>query len=279
MIGTLCSKLDLCERKRETMSENMALGANIQHRQYHIDLTPEQVGAYAILPGDPGRVEEIAQYLENPVFVAEKREYRTFAGALAGQKVIVMSTGIGGPSAAIGIEELIKCGVHTFIRIGTCGGMQPEVLPGDLVIAQAVIRSEGTSYEYLPQGYPACADITITNALRQSAEDAGLRHHTGVVHSKDNFYGQTEPDTMPIGDILKSKWDAYIKAGCLASEMESASLFIVSQILGTRAGCVLSVVWNQERANAGLDNPLNKDTTLAAKIAVDAVKLLVKADK
>ncbi|MCL2365909.1 MAG: uridine phosphorylase [Oscillospiraceae bacterium] len=257
------------------MSENMALGANIQHRQYHIDLTPEQVGAYAILPGDPGRVEEIAQYLENPVFVAEKREYRTFAGALAGQKVIVMSTGIGGPSAAIGIEELIKCGVHTFIRIGTCGGMQPEVLPGDLVIAQAVIRSEGTSYEYLPQGYPACADITITNALRQSAEDAGLRHHTGVVHSKDNFYGQTEPDTMPIGDILKSKWDAYIKAGCLASEMEAAALYTVGLVRRVRVGCVLTAIWNPELHKAGVAQTQYLSNERAIKCAVNATKMLI----
>jgi len=258
------------------MSENMALGANEQSKQYHIDLTSEQVGQYAILPGDPGRVEEIAQYLENPVFVAEKREYRTYAGEIAGQKVIVMSTGMGGPSAAIGIEELVKCGVHTFIRIGTCGGMQPDVLPGDLVIAQASIRSEGTSYEYLPQGYPACADITVTNALQQSAEEAGLRYHTGVVHCKDSFYGQTEPDTMPISDILKSNWEAYIKAGCLASEMEAAALYSVGLVRRVRVGCVLTAIWNPELHKAGVAQTQFHSNERAIKCAVGAIEMLMK---
>jgi len=256
--------------------ESMALGANEQKKQYHIDISPGQVGGYAILPGDPGRVEEIAGYFDNPIFVAEKREYKTYVGEVAGQKVCVMSTGIGGPSAAIAMEELIKCGVHTFIRVGTCGGMQPEVLPGDVVIAQAAIRSEGTSYEYMPPGYPAVADITVTVALQKSAEAAGLRHHTGVVHCKDNFYGQTEPDTMPISEVLKANWNAYIKAGCLASEMEAAALYSVGLARRVRVGCVLTAVWNPELHKAGIAQTQFHGNERAIKTCIGAIKLLSK---
>jgi len=255
-------------------SENMALGANAQNRQYHIDLEPGQVGGYAILPGDPGRVEEIAQYLENPKFVTEKREYKTFTGEIFGKKVCIMSTGIGGPSAAIAIEELIKCGVHTFIRVGTCGGMQPDVLPGDIVIAQSAIRAEGTSNEYLPPGYPACADVGVTVALQESAQAAGLRYHTGVIHSKDNFYGQTEPDTMPISETLKDRWNSYIKAGCLASEMETAALYSAGLSRRVRVGCVLTAVWNPELHKAGIAQTQYLSNERAIKCAIGAIKIL-----
>jgi len=152
------------------MAQDMALGANVDNKQYHIDIAPGQVGQYAILPGDPGRVDEIAEYLDNPYFIGQKREYRTFGGEIFGKKVCVVSTGIGGPSAAIAMEELIKCGVHTFIRVGTCGAMQPDILPGDIVIAAAAIRAEGTTMEYLPPGYPAAANIEVINALAESAD-------------------------------------------------------------------------------------------------------------
>ena len=224
----------------------MLLGSNSENRQYHIALKQGQTGRYAILPGDPGRVEEIAQHLKNPVFIAENREYKTFSGEIAGERVCVTSTGIGGPSAAIAIEELVKCGVDTFIRVGTCGGMQPHVLPGDVIIASAAIRAEGTSAEYLPCGYPSCADFDITAALGRAAEKAGLRSHVGVVHSKDSFYGQTEPETMPTADELKRRWEMYIRCGCLASEMEASALFSVGLVRRVRVGAVLTVIWNPQ---------------------------------
>ena len=258
------------------MTQKMALGANEMDKQYHIAISPGQVGEYAILPGDPGRVEEIARRLNKPVFVAEKREYKTFAGGLAGKRVCVTSTGIGGASAAIAIEELIKCGVHTFIRVGTCGGMQHNVLPGDVVIAAAAIRAEGTSDEYLPQGYPACADINVTNALRRSAAASGLRCHTGVVHSKDSFYGQTEPDSMPLAEHLKECWKTYIRSGCLASEMETAALFSVGLVRRVRVGCVLTVVWNPELSKAGISQTQYYDNERAITCAVGAIEALIK---
>jgi uridine phosphorylase len=246
---------------------------------YHIGLTSEQGAKYAILPGDPGRVEKIAQYLENPEFIKSNREYKTYAGTLQGERVLVTSTGIGGPSAAIAVEELYMAGVRTFIRIGTCGGMQQNIMSGDVVVATAAIRMEGTSKEYVPIEYPAVADFDTAYALVTAAKQLGKRFHTGVVQCKDSFYGQHSPGRMPLGDELLHKWDAWIKAGCLASEMESAALYTVASVLRARAGCVLSVVWNQEREKAGLSNQPVHDTAAAIAVAVEAVRLLIIQDQ
>jgi len=257
------------------MSQKMALGANELNKQYHIALTPGQVGEYAILPGDPGRVEEIARKLSKPIFVAENREYKTYAGGLAGKRVCVTSTGIGGASAAIAIEELVKCGVHTFIRVGTCGGMQPDVLPGDVIIAAAAIRAEGTSNDYLPDGYPASGDINVISALKQTAISAGFRYHTGVVHSKDSFYGQTEPDSMPTSELLKECWGSYIHAGCLASEMEVAALYSVGLVRRVRVGAVLTVIWNPELHKAGVSQTQYYNNDRAIACAIGAIEKLI----
>jgi len=244
-------------------------------KQYHIGLTKEQVGGYVIMPGDPGRVPKIAAYLDKAEFMAQNREYTTYTGYLSGEKVSVTSTGIGGPSAAIAIEELVKCGAHTFIRVGTSGGMKLDVVGGDLVIATAAIRGDGTSHEYLTPDYPAVADFTVVDALRGAAVKNGLRHHIGVVQTKDSFYGETDPDSMPIADYLNGRWAAYLKAGCLASEMEAAALFAVGLTRNVRVGCVLTAIWNVERAHAGLDNPEFHDSSRAITCAVEAIKSLI----
>ena len=256
------------------MPAHMTLGQNTLQKQYHIAVTPDDGFEYAILPGDPGRVLEIANHLENPRFVAANREYTTYGGELAGKKVCVTSTGIGGPSAAIAMEELVRCGVHTFIRIGTCGGMQDGVLPGDIIIASAAVRAEGTSGEYIPAGYPASADFYVTNALREAAIFNNLPHHVGVVHSKDSFYGQTEPDTMPLAESLKNKWDAYIASGCLASEMEAAALFAVGLVRSVRVGAVLTAIWNPELRKKGAEQTEYKDNERAILCAVGAIRRL-----
>jgi len=243
---------------------------------YHIDFDDTHGAKYAILPGDPGRVEAIAKFLENPRFYHQNREYTTWLGELEGQTVMVMSTGMGGPSTAIAVEELSKTGIHTFIRVGTCGGMAEQVIGGDVVIATGAIRQEGTSKEYVPIEFPAIADLCVTNALIEAAKHMGVKWHAGVVHCKDSFYGQHSPERMPVGEDLIKNWKAWIKAGCLASEMESSALYIVSQILGVKAGCVLNVVWNQEREAKGLDNPKSHDTTPGIKTAVEAIRLLIK---
>lgn len=247
--------------------------------QFHINLDDSHGAKYAIIPGDPSRVEDIAGYLENPRFITSKREYTSWIGQLRGEKIIVTSTGIGGPSASIAIEELYKTGVRTFIRVGTCGGMQLDVVGGDLVIATGSIRNEGTTREYMPIEFPAVADFHVTHALVRAAEKLGYRYHTGVVQSKDSFYGQHSPERMPIGYELLNKWDAWIKSGALASEMESAALFCVSSYLRARAGCVLNVIWNQERAKANMEDPYHEDNTRAITTAIEAMRILIDRDK
>jgi len=245
-------------------------------KQYHIDFDDTHGAVYAILPGDPGRVEKIASYLENPRFYHQNREYTAWLGGLAGKTVMVMSTGMGGPSTAIAVEELFKTGVKNFIRIGTCGGMALPVKGGDLVIATGAIRMEGTTKEYVPVEFPAVANLDVTNALVNAAKKLGASYHAGIVQCKDSFYGQHDPDRMPAGHELMGKWNAWIKAGCLASEMESSTLYIVSQILGARAGCVLNVIWNQERERNGMSNPHCHDTSLAIQAAIEAVRILME---
>lgn len=249
----------------------------MKERIYHLGLKAQDAN-YAILPGDPGRVEKIAQYLENPVKAAQNREFTSYAGLLEGRRVLVTSTGIGGPSAAIAMEELAALGVRTFIRVGTCGGMQKEVLGGDLIIPTGAVRMEGTSREYLPVEYPAVPCFDVLSALDGAAGKLGLRHHEGVVQSKDSFYGQHEPERMPAAAELLYKWNAWVKAGVLASEMECAALFSVAACLRVRAGAVLLCVWNQERAKAGLQNPETMETAGAISVAVEALRQLIRKD-
>ena len=248
-------------------------------KQYHTGVGPEDIGKYVILPGDPKRCEKIAAHFENPVLVADSREYVTYTGTLDGVKVSVTSTGIGGPSAAIAIEELSKCGAHTFVRVGTCGGMQEHIIGGDIVIANGAIRMEGTSREYAPIEYPAVPDFQVTNALSQAAETLGVRHHVGVVQCKDSFFGQHEPEIMPVSYELENKWQAWLRMGCLASEMESAALFIAGSFLRVRVGSCFLVVANQERERLGLSNPQAHDTEVAICTAVEAIRQLIAQDK
>ena len=247
--------------------------------QYHTHTSSDMVGEYVILPGDPGRCEKIASLLDDASLMAVNREFTTYTGMLDGVRVSVSSTGIGGPSASIAMEELYRCGARTFIRIGTCGGMQTDIMGGDLVIASGAIRMEGTSKEYAPIEYPAVADITVVNALMQAAENLKYPYHVGVVECKDSFYGQHEPEKKPVGYELLNKWDAWIKCGALASEMKSAAMYIVGSTLRVRVGTVLLVVANQERAKAGLSNPQAHDTERAIEAAVEATRILIRKDR
>ena len=182
-------------------------------KQFHIDVAPGEVGKYVIMPGDPKRCAKIAKYLDNAKLVADKREYVTYTGYLDGEKVSVTSTGIGGPSAAIALEELVKCGSDTFIRVGTCGGIDLNVKGGDLIIATGSIRAEGTSREYAPIEFPAVANLDVINALVKGAKELKVPYHTGVVQSKDSFYGQHSPETKPVSYDLLNKWEAWKRCG------------------------------------------------------------------
>lgn len=246
--------------------------------QYHIGLKEGDVGKYVILPGDPKRCAKIAEYFDDPVLVADNREFVTYTGYIDGTKVSVCSTGIGGPSASIALEELVNVGADTFIRVGTCGGMQMDVCGGDIVIATGAIRMEGTSKEYAPIEFPAVPDLTVTNTLVETARDMKVRYHAGIVECKDSFYGQHQPEKHPNGAELLFKWDAWLKLGCIASEMESAALFVVGSYRKVRVGSCFLCVANQERAKAGKHNAQVHDTDLAIRVAIETIKKLVIID-
>lgn len=244
--------------------------------QYHVQLKEGDVGRYVILPGDPKRCRQIAEYFENPVLMADNREFVTYTGMLGKERVSVTSTGIGGPSASIAMEELVNCGADTFIRVGTCGGMQTKVCGGDLVIPTGAVRMEGTSKEYVPIEYPAVPDLDVTNVLVAAARKLGASYHTGVVQCKDSFYGQHQPERHPAGYELQDKWGAWMRMGCLASEMESAALFIVGSYRKVKIGTVLLTIANQERARQGLPNGQVHDTDEAVRVAVEAMRNLIQ---
>ncbi|HIR85210.1 MAG TPA: uridine phosphorylase [Candidatus Galloscillospira excrementavium] len=247
--------------------------------QFHIQCKAGDVGRYCILPGDPGRCEVIASYFDDPVKVQSNREYTTYTGTLLGEKVSVCSTGIGGPSAVIAMEELTKIGADTFVRVGTCGGIKLDVKAGDVVVATGAVRMEGASREYAPIEFPAVADYRVLRSLVESAGELGYTWHAGPVQCKDSFYGQHDPGRMPVSYELLNKWEAWKRLGVLASEMESAALFTCAAALGVRCGTVLHVIWNQERDAAGLPQDESHDVSAAVKVGIEAVKKLIEADR
>ena len=251
------------------------------NEEFHLKIKNGDIGKYVILCGDPGRCEIIAQYFDHPVFLKSNREYTIYNGTLEGEPVTVCSTGIGGPSTAIAVEELIHCGAHTFIRMGTSGGMAVEVMGGDVVIGTGAIRMEGTTKEYAPIEFPAIADYEVVSALVRAAAASEMKDHmhVGVLQCKDSFYGQHAPAGMPVSYELEQKWDAWVKCGALASEMESACLFILGSVRRVRTGSIMTVFANQTRRALGLEDPQCYDTAPAIGIATEALRLLIQKDR
>ena len=247
--------------------------------QFHIHCRPGDVGRYVILPGDPGRCAAIAALFDDAVHIGQNREFNIYTGHLLGERVSVCSTGIGGPSAAIAMEELHNIGADTFIRTGTCGGIDLAVRSGDIVVATGAIRYEHTSLEYAPIEYPAVPDLDLTLALRDAARAMGKTVHTGIVQCKDSFYGQHSPARMPIAGELLGKWEVWKRLGVKASEMESAALFVVADALGVRCGSCFHVIWNQEREAAGLDQDMSEDTSAAVRVAVEGLRRIILRDR
>lgn len=233
-------------------------------RQYHIQVAPGEVGRYVFLPGDPFRTDLIASFLDNPVLVAHNREHKTWTGTLDGVKVSVTSTGMGCPSTAIAVEELIKVGADTFIRIGTAGTVKDpqDAEKYDGVIVNGAVRDEGTTMHYVPEGYPAVADRHVVAALAKAAKARGGNYLEGISQSKDSFYGEIDPDCSPVGERLKKRWQAWQRGNVACSEMECAALFIISTIRGARASAIMN--WG--------------DMSETIRIACDAVRLLIKED-
>lgn len=250
-----------------------------QDIQFHINCKQGDVGRYVILPGDPGRCEAIAKCFDDYHHVAYNREFNVYTGTLLGEKVSVCSTGVGGPSASIAMEELHKIGADTFIRIGTCGGIDLDVKAGDVVVATGAIRFEHTSLEYAPIEYPAVANFDITACLREASLELGNDTHLGIVQCKDAFYGQHDPESSPVYYELLNKWESWKRLGVKASEMESAALFVVADALKCRCGSCFHVVWNQEREKAGMHQEMISDTSKAIDVAILGLKKLIRLDR
>jgi uridine phosphorylase len=245
---------------------------------YHINMKKGDVGRYVLLPGDPGRCELIASYFDDAHFVTSHREFTTYTGTLLGEKVSVTSTGIGCPSTAIAVEELIRLGADTFIRVGTSGGMQPYVKIGALAIVTGAIRDEGTSRQYMPLEFPAVADFDVVSALREAAVQVGAPYYLGITQSKDSFYGQHEPERMPVAADLLNRWRAWKQGGAICSEMEASALFILGSLYRKRAGGVMLISGNQEclePPEPGAGESLDE----LIKTAVTALKILIGQDR
>ena len=232
---------------------------------YHIHCKPGDVGRYVLLPGDPFRTDLIASYFDDARLVAHNREHKTWTGTLNGVKVSVTSTGMGCPSAAIAVEELIKCGADTFIRVGTAGRVcdkaYDETLDG--VINTAAVRDEGTTIHYIPIEYPAVADRHVVDALARAAKKLGYNFAEGITQSKDSFYGQHEPEAMPAEGRLKERWEAWRRGNVMSSEMESAAIFVISSIRGCRASSVMAYT----------------EMPKSVEVAVGALRILIEQDK
>lgn len=245
----------------------------------HIRCDEGDVAEYVLLPGDPARAAAIAEHLDDARHVATSREFTTYTGRFGGVGVTVTSTGIGGPSTAIAIEELVQLGAKTLLRIGTCGAMQPQAHVGDLIVASGAVRDEGTSRQYAPLEYPAIASPDVVQALRDAAAARGFAHHVGVVHTTDSFYAQHEPARMPIGLELEQRHTVYRRLGVLCSEMETATVLVIGGgVLGCRVGSVLAVAGNR-LGGEHLDSPeriARRDQAVrdAITTALDAVRVL-----
>ena len=232
---------------------------------YHIHCKPGDVGRYVLLPGDPFRTDLIASYFDDAKLVAHNREHKTWTGTLNGVKVSVTSTGMGCPSAAIAVEELIKCGADTFIRVGTAGRVcdkaYDETLDG--VINTAAVRDEGTTIHYIPIEYPAVADRHVVDALARAAKKLGYNFAEGITQSKDSFYGQHEPEAMPAEGRLKERWEAWRRGNVMSSEMESAAIFVISSIRVCRASSIMAYT----------------DMRKTVEVACEALRMLIEQDR
>jgi uridine phosphorylase len=258
----------------------MALHAELQH---HIQLKRGDVGRYVLLPGDPGRCEKIASYFDNPQLMAYNREYKTYTGTLLGEKISVTSTGIGCPSTAIAVEELIAIGADTFVRVGTSGGIQPGTHAGDIAVVSAAIRDEGTTLHYMPVEFPAVAHIDVVLAMVQGAKNASFPYRVGISQSKDSFYGEIEPERMPVASRLLDRWKAWVAGGAICSEMESAVIFIISSIQRVRAGGVMLMASSPDLApkteeeKKAFEEKFNVDR--AIRTAIEGLKVLIAQDR
>ncbi len=249
-------------------------------KMMHIGLCEGDIGRYVFLPGSPERTEKIAKYFENPREIAYNREYRTWTGTLDGVPVAVTSTGIGGPSTAIAVEELRQIGADTMMRVGSCASTSPKVSMGDIVIPGGAVRMEGVGEHYLPVEFPAVPDFQMMKALEEAAIEEGLPYDTGVTITKASFYSQTSPETKPVAPELLYRWDAYVKGGATNTSMECAPLFLICGSLGIRAASVMVSATNcKEYEEQARTRPLEDLEDRVIRVAIAGMRRIIRRDR
>ncbi|NND73925.1 MAG: uridine phosphorylase [Ilumatobacter sp.] len=251
---------------------------------FHLGLTADMIrgATLAIVPGDPARVERIAERLDDPTSLAQHREFTSWLGNIDGAPVVVCSTGIGGPSVSIAVEELAQLGVRTFLRVGTTGGIQPNVMPGDVIVTTAAVRLDGASLHFAPMEFPAVADFECTTALVAAARATGAATHVGVTASSDTFYpGQERYDTFSgrVVSRFRGSLDEWRSMGVLNYEMETATLFTMCSSSGLRAGCVAGVLVNRTQQETPDEAVIAAAESGAVGIVIDAAGRLLALDR
>lgn len=253
--------------------------------QTHIQCSPKEISELALLPGDPARAMLIAKkYLQRSKLISQYREFVTYTGFYRGKKITVTSTGIGCPSTAIAVEELINLGVKILIRVGTCGGaLKKEIKPGSIIIPTACIREEGTTGEYLPYQFPAVADVEVLNSLQKAADKLGYQYFIGINRTHDAFYGRSQ-NIKNWGSLFLDTRMKNWAYPVISSEMEASALFIIALMRGVKAGAVLAVNANPEPlkeivlGKVKFSVPVSKIKTQAAKKSIDkAIKTALEA--
>lgn len=232
----------------------------------------------AIIPGDPGRVQKIAEVMDNPVFLASHREYTVYLAELEGQPVVVCSTGIGGPSTSIAVEELAQLGVDTFLRVGTTGAIQADINVGDMIVTTASVRLDGASLHFAPMEFPAVADFDVATAMKAAVDAEGIKVHTGITASSDTFYpGQERYDTFSgrVTRRFQGSMKEWQEMGVLNYEMESATLLTMCASLGLKAGCVAGVIINRCQKEIPDQATMKATETASIKVVVDSARRML----
>ena len=247
---------------------------------FHLGINKHAIkgATLAIIPGDPARVERIAQYLQNPQFLISQREYTVYLGEIDGTTIVVCSTGIGGPSTSIAVEELAQLGITHFLRIGTTGAIQPEISVGDVIVTTASVRLDGASLHFAPMEFPAVADFDVTNAIVSAAKDLNCKVHIGVTASSDTFYpGQERYDTFSGRVVRRFKGSAqeWQDMGVLNFEMESATLLTMCASSGLKAGCVAGVIINRHHGELPDASMHQQIENRSISVVVNAAKLVL----
>ena len=247
---------------------------------FHLGLTKKMLdgASLAIVPGDPERVKKIAELMNDATFLVSHREYTSYLAYIGQKAVVICSTGIGGPSTSIAVEELAQLGVSTFLRVGTTGAIQPHVNVGDVIVTQASVRLDGASLHFAPMEFPAVANFECTTAMVAASREAGLEPHIGITASSDTFYpGQERYDTVSerVTRQFKGSMHEWQELGVLNYEMESATLFTMCASQGWRAACVAGVIVNRAQQEIPDEAKMQSTEVSAIAIVVAAAKKLL----